>query len=112
MACEHCLDLNGKSIVPYFGLAPHIHTANTDTSSLEGWVGYTPIPFDGTKGVYWCAHCGEGKPSDEELVEFCNSVDNDILDIFNNVSSETWVTFVFLLTVTIAILPRTLRYLF
>lgn len=70
MSCEYCTDPDGASCFPTYGLGPHIHVTNTFGGktvalSKEQW----PSNYREDKdcpgmGLWWCEHCGDGKPDD------------------------------------------------
>ena len=66
MSCEHCTGLDGESLYPYYGLAPHCHVCNNMIGSTvftgEKVDGFTPDNDDPRMGIWWCPNCGEGNP--------------------------------------------------
>lgn len=71
MSCEHCKDPDGQPCYPSYGVAPHecfykIPGAKIGESRLlprDQWPdNFTEDSESPGCGVYWCAHCGEGKP--------------------------------------------------
>jgi len=68
--CEFCIDPDGNLCFPSFGIAPHVPT---ELNGIRGHQfveprpedGFIPDPDDSTVGIYYCTHCGCGKP--EEL---------------------------------------------
>lgn len=75
MSCEHCTDPDGLPCFPQYGLAPHKHkpigTASgwmvTVQSPREEWPeNFMEDPDEPGTGIYWCPHCGDGKPNAAE----------------------------------------------
>lgn len=73
MSCEYCTDPDGEPCFPMYGMGPHKHVGLTDdprsfigsTAHLpkEEWPSnYQEDPECPGMGVWWCEHCGEGKP--------------------------------------------------
>lgn len=63
MSCEHCTDPDGEPCFPMYGLAPHRHGKTAiefDTSPVSG---FTPDRESPTHGIWWCVHCGHGRPA-------------------------------------------------
>lgn len=78
MACEHCTDPDGECCFPVYGVGPHRHQGLTGEPG--SWIGSTvmlpkeewPENYQEDAdcpgmGVWWCPHCGEGKPSNVEF---------------------------------------------
>lgn len=69
MTCENCIDGDGDSVFPYYGLAPHSHKRTEDvilTTNIqpkENWPSNFTEDYDcNGLGVYThCLHC-ETKP--------------------------------------------------
>jgi hypothetical protein len=64
--CEHCDDGNGDSIFPYFGVAPHSNTFNSQTLPESEFPENFKIDGEWTEtlcnGVYThCLNCGAGE---------------------------------------------------
>lgn len=66
MSCELCTDPDGVPCFPMYGLGPHVHKPGPmrgSTVLIEQVAdGFTPEPNDPGMGVWWCPHCGDGKP--------------------------------------------------
>lgn len=73
--CEHCTDPDGESCFPMYGMGPNRHEVAPDAPNT--WLGSTrPLPAvewpsnyredpdEPGMGVWWCEHCGYGKPDD------------------------------------------------
>ncbi len=71
MSCPMCTDPDGQPCMPQYGLAPHTHDL------ADGWIGSTRLlpreqwpsnfrlePGCDRLGIWWCGHCGEGKPEE------------------------------------------------
>ncbi len=72
MGCEYCTDHDGAACYPVYGLGPHTHAGNgnwirsTTMLPQTNWpTNYSEDPDCPGMGVWWCKHCGEGKPNDE-----------------------------------------------
>lgn len=71
MACEHCTDPDGESCYPMYGVGPHRHEGASIIGSTvllpkEAWPeNYQEDADCPGLGVWWCAHCGDGKPEPE-----------------------------------------------
>ena len=73
MSCEYCTDPDGVPCFPVYGVGPHTH-AGRDGNPLLGAT--IPLPRDEWPenyresadepghGLWWCPHCGDGKPDD------------------------------------------------
>jgi len=67
--CEFCIDPDGNLCFPSFGIAPHVPT---EPNGIRGHQfveprpedGFIPDPDDSTVGIYYCTHCGCGKPEE------------------------------------------------
>ncbi|MEH6434344.1 hypothetical protein [Massilia sp. DD77] len=72
MSCEYCTDPDGAPCVPYYGVGPHRHAGDKIIGSTvllpeaEWPTNYREDPDEPGCGVWWCGHCGEGKPDDME----------------------------------------------
>jgi hypothetical protein len=64
MSCEFCTDEDGDPCFPIFGLAPHSHleTGGTVFDEPKEIPGFSPSKDEPTTGIWWCEHCGSGKP--------------------------------------------------
>lgn len=78
MSCEFCTDPDGAACFPIYGVGPHRHVGVTDDpSSILGstehlpqseWpTNYRENPDEPGSGIWWCPHCGDGKPEDAPL---------------------------------------------
>jgi hypothetical protein len=77
MSCEFCTDPDGLPCFPSYGVAPHtcfykIPGATIGQSIVlprEEWPdNFKEDPDEPGHGTYWCPHCGDGKPDDEEQI--------------------------------------------
>ena len=73
MACEYCTDPEGVSCFPEYGIGPHSHEwgengivlGSTVVLPREEWpYNFMEDPDCPGLGVYWCPHCGDGKPEE------------------------------------------------
>ena len=62
MPCEMCTDPDGIACFPMYGLGPHHHEGGGTTLTEKSAPGFTPDPDCPGMGVWWCPHCGDGKP--------------------------------------------------
>lgn len=65
MGCHICLDPDGFSCFPVYGVGPHRHDSNLKTIPLprsEWPANYLEDPDCPGMGTYWCPACGNGKP--------------------------------------------------
>ena len=72
MPCEHCTDPDGVPCYPLYGVGPHRHDlahgiiGSTRMLPREEWpTNFQEDPEAPGLGVWWCSHCGDGKPADE-----------------------------------------------
>lgn len=68
MSCERCTDPDGVACFPMYGLGPHTHKpvpmlGSTVMDAKQEAEGFTPDPACPGMGVWWCPHCGDGKPA-------------------------------------------------
>lgn len=73
MSCEYCTDPDGAACFPLYGLGPHTHTCNgswigsTIMEPKENWPSnYREDADCPGMGVWWCEHCGDGNPDNEQ----------------------------------------------
>lgn len=73
MSCEHCTDPDGVSCFPIYGVGPHIHEGRNGNPLLGRTIPLPPDEWpdnyreskdDPGHGVWWCPHCGDGKPEE------------------------------------------------
>lgn len=73
MSCEYCTDPDGAPCFPIYGVGPHTHAGIAGNPLLgetiplprEEWPeNYRENPNEPGHGVWWCPHCGDGKPDD------------------------------------------------
>lgn len=71
MACEFCTDQDGNIAYPVYGVGPHTCYYKIPGAVIgesqplppEQWPSnYAEDPHCPGMGIYWCEHCGEGKP--------------------------------------------------
>lgn len=76
MSCERCLDPDGISCFPMYGVGPHvcfykIPGATVGQSRLlpkAAWPSnYMEDPETPGCGTYWCPDCGHGKPENFQV---------------------------------------------
>jgi hypothetical protein len=71
MSCTYCTDPDGVACFPIYGLGPHRHEGENWIGSTvmlpkEEWpTNYLEKPEGSGQGVWWCEHCGDGKPEEE-----------------------------------------------
>lgn len=74
MSCEHCTDPSGVSRYPSYGVAPHTCDPMIPGATLggngiaphdRGPANFTEDRGNPGHGIYWCAHCGAGKPPEK-----------------------------------------------
>lgn len=68
MSCKLCTDPDGAACFPLYGLGPHTHKpgpmlGSTVMDEKQEADGFTPDPACPGMGVWWCPHCGDGKPA-------------------------------------------------
>ena len=68
MPCEYCIDQDGESCFPVYGLGPHTHNKGvTHMTQKNAWPeNYSEDPEFPGFGIWWCPHCGDGKPADSQ----------------------------------------------
>lgn len=75
MPCEYCIDPDGAPCFPMYGIGPRTHAGSggnpllgrTIMSPREDWPeNYRENPNEPGFGVWWCPHCGHGKPDDQD----------------------------------------------
>jgi hypothetical protein len=72
MSCEHCTDPDGLPCFPIYGAGPHtvyevpgVGLGHSQPLPREQWPSnYREDPAAPGQGVWWCSHCGDGKPKD------------------------------------------------
>lgn len=64
MSCEKCTDPDGDQCFPLYGLGPHSHPEEGGTlfDEVQEADGFTPDKDEPGMGIWWCPHCGSGKP--------------------------------------------------
>lgn len=70
MSCDQCIDPDGEPCFPQYGLAPHLHGTGpefgvgTHFKPKCFWPeNFQEDPDIPNHGVWWCSHCGDGKPT-------------------------------------------------
>lgn len=70
MACNFCTDPDGEACFPSYGVGPHTHagaqiTGSTQPLPKNEWPSnYREDEACPGMGVWWCSHCGDGRPTE------------------------------------------------
>lgn len=102
MTCKFCIDENGESCYPQYGLAPHTHTAEgmkieTVFKPKNEWPdNFSPDPEVENMGTWNCEHCFISEKrrafivriSSEVMMEIKNSRLFDIDDFLNKIKAD------------------------